>query len=117
MFEWIAIVQFSQFYKAGAIQNEIKISQNHLDIQNYEDAVKNVDTLDYIIILENYNSEIKILNEKLNKYFNVNHNFEYIHMNENKINYKEYMNETIINKVKNYIMDDIKLYNYILSKK
>ena len=83
----------------------------------YEDAVKNVDTLDYIIVLENYNSEIKILNEKLNKYFNVNHTFEYIHMNENKINYKEYMNETIINKIKNYIMDDIKLYNYILSKK
>jgi hypothetical protein len=68
------------------------------------------------MIYEKFKDDLKLLNNLLNKKFNLNVIIENIKVNENKINYKEYKNKDV-NMILKYIdsIEDIKIYKYILN--
>lgn len=92
-----------------------RISGGYYDL---EKAIKNLNKINYILVLENFNEDIETLNKKLNKYFNVEYKFDkYIYINKSKINYKKYIDDVLYNKIKKLCIEDIILYNKILKIK
>ena len=68
----------------------------------------------YIGLLENIENDTKILNKKLNNYFNVNYNLNVETKNVNKKNIKDY--EKLKKKIEPFCKNDIIMYNYIKKK-
>jgi hypothetical protein len=84
---------------------------------NINDAYMNIDKINCIIRLENFDEDIKQLNKCLNEKYNVNYEMNSLHINQSDISKCEYkeLDRIAINKYINLI-DDYKLYNYIINK-
>ena len=96
----------------GICLQENYYTDNKLIIDAYMIALNNIKKISYIMILENFNEDIVELNNKLNKYFNVEYKFniQYENINKNKKIYEE-----DINAINQYLiyLKDVDLYNYI----
>jgi hypothetical protein len=83
---------------------------------NIDRAIENINKINCILILENIDDDIKKLNEILNKKYNCNYSINKV---KNNINKKKPINILELDKIhaRKYsnLIEDIKLYNYILN--
>lgn len=85
------------------------------ETNNIDDCIKNLQEINYILILEKINDDIPILNNCLNNLYNTNYSINIENENVNKIDYKSYLEIDIL-VLKNYEIyynNDMYLYNYI----
>jgi len=89
----------------------MRLSGNEYNING---AINNLKNINSIIIFEKFEDDLKLLNNLLNKKYNLNIVIENLKINENKINYKEWKNKDI-QKIVKYIdlIKDMQIYEYV----
>ena len=92
----------------------MRLSGHTLDVNIAKYNISN--NINCIMIFENFENDLKSLNNLLNTKYNVNIAMENVKINENKINYSEWVDNDIA-KINEHLhlIEDIELYNYAIN--
>lgn len=82
--------------------------------ENLEDSLDNLKYINYILILENIQDDLRLLNEKFNIKYNINFIMDEVKINEKMLDHDINKDYDVLRKYI-HIIDDYQLYEYIKS--
>ena len=103
--------------KIGNLTTFRLVSEKIDEIIDIKEIEREIDKINCIVIYEKIEDDLKMLNNILNEKYNKNSKIKMENRNSNKENYKENydLDINVLNKYTKYFMNDIEVYNYILS--
>lgn len=110
-FDKLSDNEFDHYMRSSGNVMTWRLSGN---IGNLELAKRNLMNMTHVLIVETFDTDLELLEYKLNKYFFQNYKFKTVHRNKQKGKPKKVYSHEFIDRMIQYIKLDIELYMFFI---